>query len=220
MPRTVKTCPTCKQKFENKRGRRDQTYCSRSCGLVKAKIVKTFICELCDKSFDFVGRTKAKFCPGCRRAAGSMRAVAAAVRQGRIKQPGVGRGGNQVGNQSGRRKGKPHLPGRTAVDYRALALDHHGAVCGLCDNGRRKLVVHHRNGDETDHRISNLIPLCYSCHKYAHWQKVPNAELEQRLQELLKRKAEVKSRRKTGTPSTFGQSEVKVAGNTAPSRND
>jgi len=60
-------------------------------------------------------------------------------------------------------------------------FDRWGRECVVCsrtpdewletDSGNRvqdKLSLHHVNGDDTDHRVDNLIPLCQSCHVHIH----------------------------------------------------
>ncbi|WP_199239159.1 MULTISPECIES: HNH endonuclease [unclassified Halorubrum] len=60
-------------------------------------------------------------------------------------------------------------------------FDRWGRQCVLCgrtpeewletDYGARnqdKLSFHHVNGDDTDHRVENVIPLCQSCHVHIH----------------------------------------------------
>jgi hypothetical protein len=39
--------------------------------------------------------------------------------------------------------------------------------CVICET-TRDLVVHHRNSDGDDHRESNLVTLCRSCHSWVH----------------------------------------------------
>ncbi|MFC7074189.1 HNH endonuclease [Halovenus rubra] len=60
-------------------------------------------------------------------------------------------------------------------------FDRWGRACVICsrtpdewldtDLGARrqdKLSLHHVNGDETDQRVENVIPLCQSCHVHVH----------------------------------------------------
>lgn len=212
-------CPTCGNKFENNRGNRGQTYCSVSCGLSKPGVcVKLLVCELCKGKFEFKGRTKAKYCPACRPKAASRRTMLSRASRDPSCKVGVGSGNNQHGNNKGSYKGKPRRPSRSSKDYRQIGLQHYGNTCGVCGANGRRLNVHHRNGDETDHHIENLIPLCYSCHRRVHFVKVPQADLEQRLQKLIE-EGRSKIAEKTGNPSS-GQSEVKSASNAAGSRND
>ena len=41
----------------------------------------------------------------------------------------------------------------------------YGARCAECGREAVPLEVHHVNGDPTDNRIANLIPLCLDCHR-------------------------------------------------------
>ena len=61
-------------------------------------------------------------------------------------------------------------PQHTTQAYRRLRrriLDAHGWRCAECGRAG-PLELHHRNGDRSDDRPANLLPLCYSCHKAAH----------------------------------------------------
>ncbi|MDL0127832.1 HNH endonuclease [Halobacterium salinarum] len=66
-------------------------------------------------------------------------------------------------------------------DLEEAVLDRWGNACVVCgrrpeewldtDLGERrqdKLSFHHVNGDDTDDRIDNIIPLCQSCHVHIH----------------------------------------------------
>lgn len=51
--------------------------------------------------------------------------------------------------------------------YRALALEHYGESCMLCGTAVG-LEVHHRDGNRTHNKLSNLSVLCGSCHRSYH----------------------------------------------------
>lgn len=51
--------------------------------------------------------------------------------------------------------------------YRKLCFRYHDKKCIICDED--KIVsVHHFNGDSSDHRPENLVPLCPTHHMYMH----------------------------------------------------
>lgn len=53
------------------------------------------------------------------------------------------------------------------TDYRKRAIKEYGKECARCEKNE-EIVVHHRNGDRSDNRLENLIPLCTSCHGKVH----------------------------------------------------
>ncbi len=50
---------------------------------------------------------------------------------------------------------------------RAYVQDWMDRRCRDCGRSDRPLEVHHVNGDPTDNRIQNTIPLCRDCHHKA-----------------------------------------------------
>lgn len=74
-------------------------------------------------------------------------------------------------------------------EYRGKALAHHGHECAVC--GGSEVVVHHRDGDRNNNDVSNLIPLCNSCHRNVHSGTAENDVAEKLVRELGK------------TPQTF-----------------
>jgi len=51
--------------------------------------------------------------------------------------------------------------------YRQKALEHHGEECHGCGS-TENVLVHHRDGDRSNNSLSNLIPLCTTCHGKVH----------------------------------------------------
>ena len=52
-------------------------------------------------------------------------------------------------------------------DYRKRAIQEYGEVCHNCGE-EEDILVHHRDGDRSNNELSNLIPLCSTCHGKVH----------------------------------------------------
>jgi 5-methylcytosine-specific restriction endonuclease McrA len=59
------------------------------------------------------------------------------------------------------------VTGRRWQQIRAHVFAVHGERCGRCGAVGVPLEVHHRDHDHTNNAISNLQPLCRSCHAKA-----------------------------------------------------
>jgi 5-methylcytosine-specific restriction endonuclease McrA len=59
------------------------------------------------------------------------------------------------------------LRGRHGGNLRAWVFSNYGYRCQDCGRSDVPLEVHHVNGDPTDNRIQNTIPLCRDCHHAA-----------------------------------------------------
>lgn len=70
-----------------------------------------------------------------------------------------------------------------APEYRMKAIEEYGEECKACGD-TEDVVVHHKDGDGNNDHISNLIPLCSSCHQKVHGG---NDELSELVEELGKR---------------------------------
>ena len=100
----------------------------------------------------------AKYCSD--RCRGAYIAYLHAIRTGRIKNPGVGSGGAQWGENN-------HMYRTGIGTFRKRALKHYGNICNRCMS-TKKLEVHHIDEDRTNNQIENLEVLCKKCHKDHH----------------------------------------------------
>lgn len=52
---------------------------------------------------------------------------------------------------------------------REIAINTLGGECEECgEDNKRKLVLHHKDGDPGNNEVSNIAVLCYSCHAKKH----------------------------------------------------
>lgn len=85
----------------------------------------------------------------------------------------------------------------TELDYRTKCLRQQINACVGCGQ-RKDLVVHHINGDRSDNRLENLIPVCKSCHAKIHNGDEISPHLQQYQDQLPEDKKEWQKR---GSPS-------------------
>jgi len=145
-------------------------------------LVKQLTCALCGVSFQFKGRTRAKYCVACRKIAQRRRSYEHRVKTGSIKHPGVGSGGAQFGTANHQWKGGVHI--KYTGNYRKRCFrvwDRRCVICGCTS----RICVHHIDGDVHNYKLRNLVPLCHRCHWAVHGhRKLSRRVLERRLFEL------------------------------------
>lgn len=115
------------------------------------------MCKQCGERLE--GRKGKKYCNAkCRNAFNSYKWR---VKEGLIEKPGVGRGGNQYGENNHRYK-----DGSTA--YKKKPFRHgKSKICERCGNTEH-ILVHHKDEDRTNNKLSNLEVLCKRCHQEHH----------------------------------------------------
>jgi len=52
-------------------------------------------------------------------------------------------------------------------NYREKAIEEYGEECQAC-GAREDIIVHHKDGSQANDELSNLIPLCTTCHGKVH----------------------------------------------------
>lgn len=116
------------------------------------------VCIKCKGAIPSEKYSSAKYCSDrCRNAAIAYRH---AVKIGKIKVPGVGSGGNQLGETNHQYK--------TGIGtYAKRALEYYGKKCNRCKS-TSILVVHHVNHNRKDNTLENLEVLCKGCHQKHH----------------------------------------------------
>lgn len=116
------------------------------------------VCIKCGAPIKYIG---AKYCSSrCRNA---YNAYKHAIKTGKIKNPGIGSGGNQLGENN------PNY--KTGIgSYSQLAMAHYGRICNRCGS-ENNLLVHHINEDRTNNNLSNLEVLCKACHQNHHYKR-------------------------------------------------
>jgi hypothetical protein len=115
---------------------------------------------VCIKCNNVITKTREglKYCSSKCRA--SFNGYKSKVKHGKIKKPGVGSGGNQLGKDNHQYK--------TGVGmYRKLALNNKENVCERCES-IENLLVHHIDEDRSNNELHNLEILCKRCHQKHH----------------------------------------------------
>lgn len=120
---------------------------------------RNVVCLDCKLTFLFMGRGGCKRCPACRKIWASVRSYNHSVKTGKVKHPGVGSGGAQLGANNHTWKGG-------VAAYRKIARQR-GLVCELCGktDSSSRMCAHHLNHDRTMNGPENLVMVCKACHQ-------------------------------------------------------
>lgn len=76
----------------------------------------------------------------------------------------------------------PDNPNWKQESYRTTCFYHHDKKCVVCDESNI-VEVHHFNGNHSDNRPENLVPLCPTHHQYWHSKHRPL--IEERVQSYV-----------------------------------
>jgi hypothetical protein len=90
------------------------------------------------------------------------------------------------GDDNGRRtqKQKRIANGEQALTYSELCWKHHEKQCVICDE-KLIVAVHHYNGNHSDNRPENLVPLCPTHHQY--WHSRHRSLVQSKVDEYVKK---------------------------------
>ena len=123
-------------------------------------MIKTFTCKICGETFQKETRSYAYYCPTCFKEQRRQASYRCAVKKGRIKCPGVGSGGNQLGENN-------PMWSNYKGEYSYHNLIKIMNECQMCGS-KEHLCRHHINFIRSDNRLENLTIVCRSCHAKLH----------------------------------------------------
>lgn len=72
-------------------------------------------------------------------------------------------------------------------DYVECAIDHYGNFCQFCKN-EKNIHVHHIDLNRENNDITNLLPLCHSCHLTVHWRIRKGLTHDEAIEAVKKKK--------------------------------
>lgn len=169
--RFVRNCLNCGKEF---RGPKKAKYCSISCSLSGStkNIFRNVVCTDCGQAFVYNGRGGIKRCLECRKLDQRKRTQSYCIKTGKVKNPGVGSGGAQFGEQNHQWLLPEQRKPSTGPPYRNMAIKHFGKYCYVC-GVQDGVHIHHIDGDRRNRDFNNLIPLCLKHHWACHRIRKP-----------------------------------------------
>ena len=183
---------------------------------------KDCVCKRCGNTFIFYGISYAYYCETCRFKTSSESVMRRRATKNLNVKLGVGSGGNQRGEsnhawnpESSYRDVRRH----ETYDSRGACFAIWPKICVMCSS-TELIQAHHVNGNWRDDRITNIIPLCKSCHTGLHSRNT--IRTQQGIEDALFSKWEEgrsKIAEKIGNPEMW-ESEVKARNTGWASRND
>ena len=177
-------CICCGKLFHPRTGdsvRRQNRFCSRSCGSKTVRPKRKVKCIRCGLVFVFKGRGWVKYCNKCRRIVHKESHLRYCIKTGKNKNPGIGSGGAQWGKDNPFWKGGTSRWKKYVGNFRKRCFKHWKRACVICDS-RKRIAVHHIDGDGRSTKQQNLVPLCFKHHWLVHrkrWTK--SSEYEEAL---------------------------------------
>ena len=124
-------------------------------------MIKTFTCRVCGVTFEKETRSYAFYCPDCRKKKNVEKVMESRKRKSPQVQVGVGSGGNQKGENN------PCWKGGHSIYKKTYYESSKNRKCSLCGS-THFLVVHHKDGNRENGKVSNLLLVCRSCHAKIH----------------------------------------------------
>lgn len=126
-------------------------------------MIKPKSCVVCGKQYQPTGMNSKYCCVVCKKTVWTTKVLSAAtyawqVKNGVIKQPGVGTGRGQ-GSGPTHHSFKPDAPNRYR-DYLKVACERCGSTKFLCG--------HHKDHDHSNNDKENIETLCKKCHQTEH----------------------------------------------------
>lgn len=161
---TIKTCNHCQTQFEasNKEiNRGNAKYCSKTCSWAakrgQIKTTPNVSCAICNKKFYRSPNNQKKSKSGFLFCSRICKDTAQKVNRP-YSIPAI-----QPTNYG---KGNTH-----SETYRTLCFEHHSKSCSRCGYNKYPeiIVVHHKDRNHSNNDISNLEPLCPTCHEEEHF---------------------------------------------------
>lgn len=156
--------------------------------------VKSLTCRDCGVGFSHIGKSPCSRCLSCREDAGRRRSREFRVRKGLIRNPGVGSGGNQWGEDNHQWLGGKSEWTKYKGAYRLRCLKRYENKCCIagCTTAEKRVQVHHIDGDSQNYLDENLIPLCHRHHWFIHHKKKMTVEqLKTRLAILMDSRSKI-----------------------------
>lgn len=129
----------------------------------------TFTCIMCSGEFEKTGKNH-KRCPGCKKIYDRDRQRAWAIRTGKIKYPGVGKGGATHSGEANPmwKNGLGRLKKYLGKEIRATRRYCEACSVDLIDATHYQWCIHHINHDTSINTEDNLMLLCKRCHQIYH----------------------------------------------------
>jgi len=166
--RQERVCLGCGACFEVEKPSNPKRYCTHACSAkFRKEPTKQLQCEICGMVFMFKGRTKAKYCVACRKKVRVQCVVKSRIKRGLLERPGVGSGGNQLGNKNPNSLVRREKRQKALTAYRKTCYRYWEHQCVLC-GASNHLEVNHIDRDTRNDSPENLVPLCRSCHRGIH----------------------------------------------------